>query len=61
MDLAIIQHPSLRNAVAQGLNHTPVQPVNINHAVATNLDAFEQLIPILQLESTDFPINTAHA
>jgi len=60
MDLSIIQHSSLRDAVAQGLNHIPLRPTNITHALATALDAFEQLVSILDLESTDFPISLAH-
>lgn len=61
MDLSIIQHKDLRNAVAQGLNHIPWQPTNIAQAMAMVFDAYEQLIPILQLDTTKFPIQEARS
>jgi hypothetical protein len=61
MDLDLIQHPGLRVALKQGLNHIVLRPTNIAQAVATMLDAFEQLIPILHLDSIQFPISEAHA
>lgn len=56
MDLSIIQHKGLCDIVAQGLNHIPPLPTNIGHAIATVLEAYEQLTSILQLESMDFPL-----
>jgi hypothetical protein len=61
MDLDLIQHPGLRVALKQGLNHIVLRPTNIAQAVATMLDAFEQLIPILHLDSIQFPISEARA
>jgi hypothetical protein len=61
MDLDIIQHPGLRDALRQGLNHIVLRPTNIGQAVATVLDAFEQLIPILHLDLLQFPILEARA
>jgi hypothetical protein len=60
MKLDIIQHPGLRTALKQGLNHIVLMPTHIAHAVATVLSAFDQLIPILQLDLIQFPINEAH-
>ena len=55
----IIQHPSLRQALKQGLNHIVLRPTNIAQAVAVALDAFDQLVTILHLDQIGFPINEA--
>lgn len=59
MDLNIIQHPLLKEALAQGLNHIPLRPTNIGQAVAVACDAFIQLCLILNLTEHNFPINEA--
>ena len=50
MNMDIVQHPKLRQALKQGLNHIVLRPTNIVQAVAVTLDAFEQLISILHLD-----------
>lgn len=55
----IIQHPGLRQALKQGLNHIVLRPTNIAQAVAVTLDAFDQLVNILHLDQTEFPISEA--
>jgi hypothetical protein len=59
MNLEIIQHPGLRATLKQGLNHIVLRPTHIAQVVATILNAFDQLIPILQLDLIQFPINEA--
>jgi hypothetical protein len=59
MNLDIIQHPGLCAALKQGLNYIVLRPTHIAEAVATVLNAFDQLIPILQLDLIQFPINEA--
>ena len=59
MDLNIIQHKELREALSQGLNHIPLQPTCITKALATVMQAFDQLIDILDLERIQFPIDEA--
>jgi hypothetical protein len=54
-DVTIIQHPQLRKAVAQGLNHIPMKPTSIRLCIDTAVDALDQLIAILGLQSTYFP------
>jgi hypothetical protein len=44
MDLDVIQHLGLRQALKQGLNHVLFRPTNIAQAVATALEAFDQLV-----------------
>ena len=61
MNVDIIQHPGLRQALKQGLNHIVLRPTNIAQAVAVTLDAFDQLIGILHLDQIAFPINEARA
>jgi hypothetical protein len=39
MDMSLIQHKELRLALAQGLNHIPLKPTSIAHAVATIMGA----------------------
>lgn len=56
MDLTIIQHKELRHAIAQGLNHIPLQPTHIAKAVAAIMQAYAQLTQILNLESLQFPV-----
>jgi hypothetical protein len=54
MDTRIIQHGELRQAISQGLNHIPLKPTSLATCVATIMDAFDQLISILDLENHDF-------
>jgi hypothetical protein len=58
-DLSIVQHKELRHAVAQGLNHIPLQPTHIAKAIAAIMHAYEQLTQILDLEHLQFPVNAA--
>ena len=60
MDLSIIQHSGLRDALSQGLNHIPLNPTKIGQAIAVIMDAFSQLVDILQLTKLQFPIEEAH-
>ena len=59
MDLSIIQHHGLRDALIQGLNHIPLSPTKIGETIAIILDAFSQLVDILQLSILQFPIEEA--
>jgi hypothetical protein len=59
MDVNIIQHPELRKAISQGLNHVPVKPTSIRLCIDTALDALEQLAAILSLHSQNFPYQEA--
>ena len=60
MDISIIQNKELRAALRQGLNHIPLRPSNIAEAIAIVLDAYDQLVLILNLMSTNFPVKEAH-
>jgi hypothetical protein len=44
-----LQYSLLRDALSQGLNHIPLRPTNISESVAVFVDAFKQLVDILQL------------
>jgi hypothetical protein len=59
MDLSIIQHKGLKDALSQGLNHIPLSPTKIGQTIAIIMDAFSQLVDILQLTSVQFPIDEA--
>ena len=59
MDMNIIQHPGLRCALAQGLNHIPLRPSKIAEAMAVIMDAFTQLCEILGLTKQSFPMTEA--
>jgi hypothetical protein len=59
MDLSIIQHCGLRDALMQGLNHIPLSPTKIGETVAVIMDVFSQLVDILQLSTLQFPIDEA--
>ena len=59
MDLSIIQHCVLRDALMQGLNHIPLSPTKIGETVAVVMDAFAQLTDILHLSILQFPIDEA--
>jgi hypothetical protein len=59
MDMSIVQYKHLRQALSQGLNHIPLHPTNIGKAVAAIMAAFEQLLLILGLDHTGFPIEAA--
>jgi hypothetical protein len=61
MDLDVIRNPRLHQALKQGLNHVLLQPTNIAQVVATALEAFDQLILLLQLDILDFPITEARS
>ena len=56
MDMEIIQHPGLKFALAQELNHIPLQPSKIGEAMAVIMDAFTQLCEILGLFELPFPV-----
>ena len=56
MDLNIFQHKLLRSALSQGLNHIPLQPTNIARAIASIMQAYEQLVLILQLHMMQFRV-----
>lgn len=60
MNLEIIQHPGLRVALKQGLNHILLKLTHIVHAVVIVLSTFDQLIPILKLNLIQFSINEAY-
>jgi hypothetical protein len=59
MDLSIIQHKGLKDALSQGLNHIPLSPTKLGEIVAVIMDAFLQLVDILQLSILQFPIDEA--
>lgn len=59
-EISIIQHPQLRKAVAQRLNHIPIKPTSIRLCVDTAVDALEQLAQILGLHSMSFPYQEAN-
>ena len=50
MDLRIIQHKQLRQALSQGLNHIPLRTTDIAQTVKTVMGAFDQLTLILGLD-----------
>lgn len=60
MDLSIVQHKGLRQALSQGMNHIPLRPSNIAEAIAIALDAFAQLAVILNLAYLQFPLEDAY-
>jgi hypothetical protein len=59
MNTDIIQNKHLRLKIAQGLNHIPLQPMQISKAVATIMHAFEQLVAILGLFEIGFLVEEA--
>jgi hypothetical protein len=60
VDMNIIHHKGLRQALAMGLNHIPIQPTsNFAVSIATALDGFEQLLNILGLINNGFPMKEA--
>lgn len=60
VDMNIIHHKKLREAVAMGLNHIPLRPTsNFAVSIATALHGFEQLVNILSLEQKGFPLREA--
>ena len=59
MDINIVQHKHLLATISQGLNHIPLQSTCIARAVASIMQAFEQLVQILQLHQLQFPIDAA--
>ena len=59
VDINLIQHRDLRQAVSMGLNHIPLKPTSIAVSIATILDAFMQLIHILKLEQLGLPVSEA--
>ena len=59
MDVNIIQHPQLKKAVTQGLNHIPLRPTSFRLCIDTALDAMQQLAVILGLHATNFPFQEA--
>ena len=61
MDMSIIQNIDLRNALKHGLNHIPLKPFNIAEAIAIILDAYDQMVEILDLISLKFPVKEARS
>jgi hypothetical protein len=59
MDMNLIQHKDLRHALRQGLNHIPLRPTKLAHVVAAVIQAFEQLLGILNLTHSMFPVDEA--
>jgi hypothetical protein len=55
----VIQHKDLRHVLAQGLNHIPLQPTHIAKAISAVMQAYEQLVQILDLEHSLFPVFAA--
>jgi hypothetical protein len=51
MDLNIIQHPKLRSALMNGLNHIPLRPMEYNEATKVTIDALRQTYSILNLQA----------
>ena len=60
-DMSIIQNLDLRNALKHGLNHIPLKPSNIAEAIAIILDAYDQMVEILDLVSLEFPVKEARS
>jgi len=56
MDVKIVQHTGLREAIGMGLNHIPLKPTDIAVSIATALDAFSQFTQILDLENSGLPL-----
>ena len=62
VDMNIIHHKRLRQALAMGLNHIPMKPTSLfATTIATILDGFQQVALILQLDQQEFPIESALA
>jgi hypothetical protein len=61
MNINIIQHKKLRSAICQGLNHIPLQPTIIAKAIASIMQAFDQLVQLLHLDQLQFPIEAARS
>lgn len=59
MDTRIIQHPGLRHALAQGLNHIPIRKTDFRETVEVVSETFTQLFHILHL--TDFHLQLPEA
>jgi hypothetical protein len=60
VDVNIVHHKGLRQALVMGLNHVPLKPTsNFAVSIATALDGFEQLVQIMNLETVDFPLKDA--
>ena len=59
VDVKIIHHKRLRDAVAMGLNHIPMKPTtSFAPYIATILDGFKQIVQILKLYNQNFPVDT---
>jgi hypothetical protein len=59
VDIKIIHHKRLREALAMELNHIPNRPTDIAVSVATALDGFCQCAHILGLDNGEFPLEAA--
>lgn len=57
MDLNIIQHKGLNDALQQGLNHIPLQQINISQVVAIIMNTYDEFVRVMNLESLGFPID----
>ena len=60
VDVKIIHHKKLKDAVAMGLNHIPMKPTtSFAPSIAAILDGFKQIVQILGLYNQNFPVDTA--
>lgn len=59
MDTQIIQHPGLRHALAQGLNHIPLRNTDFREAVEVVVQTFSEIYHILHLQ--DFHLSLTDA
>lgn len=49
IDLNIIQHPKLREAIGMGLNHIPLSPTDTSQALKVAIDAFQRMYSMFRL------------
>jgi hypothetical protein len=61
MDMNIIQHPQLRSALSQGLNHIPLHSTDFRGAVNAAVDALAQLYTIFNLQDYELDFEAASA
>lgn len=59
MDVKIIQNPKLRAELAQGLNHIPLSPTDLNQAMLVAIEAFERLYHLMRLQEYGLSLNDA--
>jgi hypothetical protein len=61
MDLSIIQHPRLREALSMGLNHIPLRKTDYSKALEVTAHAFDQLYTILNLHEHGLVLDEAQS